>query len=213
VKLWLDAHAYGRSLLRQGREPWDDPASIGPFAGELCQLLGPWRLAVPLAPLLLAGIDAAEDSDARAEAFDARARSGDVRAALALATQALAHSPAAGHHVPLLPGPSLIAPGLTDEDLRDDLVAALGEVVRAIGASAADGVLLVDEPDAAVRDDLTPLRRVAEHGGARLLIVGEGLPRIGWDGLGADMPGEALATVPAGANPEAVLELLGRLGG
>lgn len=213
MKLWLDAHAYGRSLLRQGREPWEDPASIGPFAGELCQLLGPWRLVVPLAPLLLDGLDAAEDAEARAEAFDARARSGDVRAALTLAMQALAYSPAAGRHVPMLPGPSIIAPGLADEDLLDDLVSALGEIVRAVGASAADGVLLLDESDAEAREWLAPLHRVAEHGGARLLVVGDSLPRIDWDSLDADGPDEGLATVPADASPEAVLELLGRLRG
>ncbi|AZI36620.1 hypothetical protein NT2_05_01930 [Caenibius tardaugens NBRC 16725] len=211
MKLWLDAHAYGRSLLWHDREPWDEPASVGRFAGELCHLLRPWRLVMPLAPLLLAGSDRNGSAAERAEAFDIKARSPELRNALTTAVDTLVHSGAAGCYVPMLPGPSTIAPGLADEDMLDDLVASLGDILRIVGAAAAEGIVLVDEADGDARDCLAPLGRVAEHSGARLWIVGDALPRIAWDRLDIDIASQGLVTIPQGANPEAVLETLGRL--
>lgn len=208
-RLWLDAHDYGVRLLRGGSEPWLVPATVGPFYGELAALLQPHRLIVPVMPLLRANL--AGHSNAAAALDSAVESHGFVRS-LETGLATLVHSNMAALLVPLLAGPTLLGCDPHDEDALDDGVAALGIVLRHLVGVALSGTVLIDEPDAAARDALGPLQRIAEHGGARLRLAGQGLDTVGWEVLeGAFSDRDTLLTIPADAEPEAVLARLAAL--
>lgn len=205
-RLWLDAHDYGARLLRGGNEPWSTPATLGPFYGELAALLRPFRLLVPLGPLLRA----CQGADAEpAVALERAAQSHAFARSLETGLATLAHGACAGLLAPMLPGPTVLGCDPDDEDALDDSVAALGQVLRALLATPLSGTILVEEPDAEARDAMGPLRRIAEHGGVALRVVGQGIDTLSWDkidGLTGDR--DTLVTIPGGAEPEAVLARL-----
>jgi len=208
-RLWIDAHDYGVRLLRGGSEPWLVPSTLGPFCGELVGLLSPYRLVVPIAPLLRARLD---DKGDTAAALDGIVGSSAFLLALETGLATLAHGAGSGRLVPMLPGPTLLGCDAGDEDALDDCVAALGTVLRALVGVALSGTILVDEPDPAGRDALGPLRRIAEHGGVDLRALGKGLDAVSWDAVaGRAAEHDTLVRIPADAEPEAVLARLAGL--
>ena len=100
-RLWLDAHDYGVRLLRGGSEPWQTPATLGPFYGELAALLQPYRLIVPVAPLLRANLGDGGDP----AALDRIAGSSAFALSLETGLATLAHGGCAGRLVPIAPRP------------------------------------------------------------------------------------------------------------
>lgn len=208
-RLWIDAHEYGARLLRGGSEPWRAPTTLGPFCSELVGLLQPYRLVVPIAPLLRPALG---DQGDTAAALDAIVESSAFALSLETGLATLAHGSGAGLMVPMLPGPTLLGCDAGDEDALDDCVAAIATVLRALVGVALSGTILVDEPDPAGGDALGPLRRIAEHGGAELRTLGEGLVSVSWEALAEAKAGhDTLVTIPPDAEPEAVLARLAML--
>ena len=204
-RLWLDAHEYGVRLLRGGSEPWLTPATLGPFYGELAALLQPYRLIVPVAPLLRANLG--DDGDPAA--LDRIAGSSAFALSLETGLATLAHGGCAGRLVPMLPGPVALGCDPDDEDAMDDGVAGLAQVLRALLAMPLSGTILIDEADAAARAALGPLHRIADHGGADLRLLHEGLDVTAWDALeGLAAARDTQLTIPPDAEPEAVLAKL-----
>ena len=71
------------------------------------------------------------------------------------------------------------------------------------------GTILIDEADAAARAALGPLHRIADHGGADLRLLREGLDVTAWDALeGLAAARDTQLTIPPDAEPEAVLAKL-----
>lgn len=209
ARLWLDAHDYGARLLRGGDEPWQTPASLGPFYGELAGLLRPWRLVVPIEPLLMPSLPRNGDNMDCAGALDSLVGSAAFTQSLATGLATLTHSPAAALCAPRLPGPSRLGCGLEDEDALDDVVAALGHVLRQMAGAALSGTILLDEPEAQALDSISPLLRIAEHAGVVLRLIGRDIARADWEALPDDVDGrENITTIPADAQPEAALTRL-----
>ncbi|MBB4630679.1 hypothetical protein [Sphingosinicella soli] len=209
TRLWLDAHDYGAQLLRGGDEPWRTPSSLGPFYGELAGLLRPWRLVVPVEPLLMSSLPRSGDTMDCAGALDRLVGSAGFAQSLATGLATLAHSPAAPLCAPRLPGPSRLGSGLEDEDALDDVVAALGHILRQIAGAALSGTILLDEPEAEALGSVSPLLRIAEHAGVTLRLIGRDIATADWDALpeGAD-DRENITVIPADAQPEATLTRL-----
>lgn len=203
--LWLNAHEYGARLLRAGEEPWDQPSTLGPFYGELAGLLKPWRLVVPVAPLIVPGLPDTEDGMEMADALDTLVGSTDFSGRFTTGLIALAHSRAASICAPLLPGPSRLVHGLEDEDAADDIVAALGQLLRHIVGMPLSGAILIDEPRSDFRDMLSPLRRIAEHAGKNLRIIESDLIEAEWSSDTSEALTECYCVIPKAAEPEVVL--------
>lgn len=208
-RLWIDAHDYGVRLLRGGSEPWLAPATLGPFCGELVGLLQPYRLVVPVAPLLRADMD---DEGDTAAALESIVDSSAFALALETGLATLAHGAGAGLLVPMLPGPTMLGCNADDEDALDDCIATLGAVLRLMLGVRLSGAILIDEPDPIAREAMGPLHRIAKHGGVDLRILGEGLVSVGWNALeGVAAARETQVRVPADVEPEAVLARLAAL--
>lgn len=213
ARLWLDAHDYGARLLRAGDEPWDDPAGLGPFCGEVAGLLAPWRLAVPLEPILLPKLTDSGDAAARAEALDALVDSIPFERTLEIGLRTMAQCRAASICVPRLPGPSRIIGVSCDEDALDDAVAALGRILRQVVAVGMAGGVVLHEPDPAARELCGPLHRIAEHAGVELQTIGVSLAAVEWQAVGSlPRDAEGITVVPRDAPAEAVLTTLERMG-
>ena len=199
--LWIDGWSFGRALLKNGDDPWTDPATLGHFSRDLKGLIRAQVLDVNLDSLIDAG-DAEQSltSDETAQ---------KIKTGLASVS---------GLGVPVavsLPGPSGLAGPDGDEDDIDDLGLALSDLARVL-ASAGAAALLLREPDDRAEDFLGPLKNVAEHNGLALLIVGGGAPD-GFDVLddaGTDLSGaqQGYVRLADDASPDDVQAALDQLG-
>jgi hypothetical protein len=173
-KLWLDAHALGVRVLRNGDDPWQNPGEFGLFQRELVGWLSLETVDLGLGPLLehwraRSGASLRDGGDIE-ELLDQQALWSTIVEAMDAVEGAMPGRPV----MLRLPGPRALTQAWladdADDDAIDDTAMALAGLARGVFRSGLSAIA-IDEPDAGGVSALQPLINLARHYETALVLM------------------------------------------